>query len=84
MNEAEFPAPIRLNGRIFFDDHELENYKRRLLGLPELPRYLSAKIKLRAVNLSSWSSPPEFVVAPSAAGSPGAPSSPTPLSNSAH
>lgn len=47
MNEAEFPAPIRLNGRIFFDDHELENYKRRLLGLPELPRDPSAKIKLR-------------------------------------
>ena len=34
----EFPAPTRIRRRLFFERHEIENYKRRLLGLPALER----------------------------------------------
>jgi hypothetical protein len=34
----EFPAPIRFGGRLRFDQHEHENYKRALAGLPALER----------------------------------------------
>jgi hypothetical protein len=33
-----FPAPFRLNGRLVWDRHEIENHKRILLGLPPLAR----------------------------------------------
>jgi hypothetical protein len=35
---AEFPAPIRFGGRLRFDQHEHENYKRALAGLPAVER----------------------------------------------
>ena len=34
----EFPAPIRFGGRLRFDQHEHENYKRALAGLPAVER----------------------------------------------
>jgi hypothetical protein len=34
----EFPAPIRFGGRLRFDQHEHENYKRALAGLPAVAR----------------------------------------------
>ena len=30
----EFPAPVRFGGRLRFDQHEHENYKRSLAGFP--------------------------------------------------
>jgi hypothetical protein len=39
MSESpEFPAPIRLNGRLVWDCHPYENYKRALIGLEPLER----------------------------------------------
>jgi hypothetical protein len=32
----EFPAPFRRNGRLFWPRHEIENYKRGLIGLAPL------------------------------------------------
>ena len=40
----DFPAPFRLNGRLVWDRHEIENHKRSLLGLPPLERDLSEPI----------------------------------------
>ncbi len=37
-NEPEFPRPIRLRGRLFFDRFDVETYKRALIGLPALER----------------------------------------------
>jgi hypothetical protein len=34
----KFPAPIRFGGRLRFDLHEHENYKRALAGLPAVKR----------------------------------------------
>ena len=34
----EFPALIRFGGRLRFDQHEHENYKRALAGLPAVER----------------------------------------------
>jgi hypothetical protein len=36
--QPEFPAPIRFGGRLRFDQHEHENYKRALAGLPAVAR----------------------------------------------
>ena len=36
--QPEFPAPIRFGGRLRFDHHEHENYKRALAGLPAVAR----------------------------------------------
>ncbi len=44
--EPEFPKPIRLRGRLFFDRHPVENYKRALLGLPPLERDPNKPIEL--------------------------------------
>jgi hypothetical protein len=38
MSKPEMPTPTKIVGRLFFDRHELENYKRQLLGLPLLER----------------------------------------------
>jgi hypothetical protein len=35
---TQFPAPIRFGGRLRFDHHEHENYKRALAGLPAVER----------------------------------------------
>jgi hypothetical protein len=40
----EFPAPIRDRGRLIWDRHDIENYKRSLLGLPPLERDPNASI----------------------------------------
>jgi hypothetical protein len=40
----EFPAPLRLNGRLFFDRHAIENFKRAAFGLP--PEERTSEIKL--------------------------------------
>ena len=45
-DEPEFPPAITLNGRLYFDRHLLENYKRALLGLASLPRDERAPIEL--------------------------------------
>jgi hypothetical protein len=36
--QLEFPMPIRFGGRLRFDHHEHENYKRALAGLPAIER----------------------------------------------
>jgi hypothetical protein len=36
--QPEFPTPIRFGGRLRFDHHEHENYKRALAGLPPVER----------------------------------------------
>src|SRR4051794_40236066 len=51
MSDApEFPEPIRRNGRLFFIDRQIENYKRALAGLPLLPDDPNAPIKFRAAG----------------------------------
>ena len=45
-DEPEFSPAITMNGRLYFDRHLLENYKRALLGLSPLPRDEQAPIKL--------------------------------------
>ena len=42
----EFPAPFRYNGRLRFDQHECESYKRGLLGLPAVERDPQQPIRL--------------------------------------
>jgi hypothetical protein len=42
----EVPAPTRIRNRLFFDRHDVESYKRRLLGLPILERDPHAVIEL--------------------------------------
>jgi hypothetical protein len=37
-SQPEFPAPIRFGGRLRFDAHEYENFKRALAGLPAVER----------------------------------------------
>jgi hypothetical protein len=37
-HHPELPAPFRLNGRLVWDRHEVENYKRALMGLPLVER----------------------------------------------
>jgi len=34
----DFPAPFKHGGRLVWDRHAIENYKRALLGLPPLDR----------------------------------------------
>jgi hypothetical protein len=36
--EPEIPTPTRIRGRLYFERLAIENYKRRLLGLPLLER----------------------------------------------
>jgi hypothetical protein len=43
---SDFPAPIRHAGRLVWDRHAIENYKRAMLGLPPLERDSEATIKL--------------------------------------
>jgi hypothetical protein len=43
-NEPEFPAPYRHSGRLMWDRHELENYKRALMGLAPVERDPNAPI----------------------------------------
>jgi hypothetical protein len=39
MSESvDFPAPFRHAGRLMWERHEVENYKRSLMGLPPLER----------------------------------------------
>ena len=39
MSESpDFPAPFRHGGRLVWDRHEVENYKRSLIGLPPVER----------------------------------------------
>ena len=40
----EFPTPIRMGGRLFFDRHEVENHKRKLMRLTPLERDTSVPI----------------------------------------
>jgi len=46
QSTIEFPAPRKLNGRLFWDRLDIENYKRALLGLPPLDRNPSTPIEL--------------------------------------
>jgi hypothetical protein len=41
----EFPAPTRFGGRLRFDAHQHENYKRSLAGLPAIERDPAAPIR---------------------------------------
>jgi hypothetical protein len=36
--DPQFPAPFRRNGRLFWDRHDIENFKRALIGLAPLER----------------------------------------------
>lgn len=49
-NGPEFPAPYRRNNRLLFDEHETENYKRGLLGLPPLQRDPSKPIRFKTAQ----------------------------------
>jgi hypothetical protein len=40
----EFPAPFRQNGRLFWDRHLIENFKRELMGLEPVERDPKAPI----------------------------------------
>ena len=40
----DFPAPYRRNGRLFWDRHEIEAYKRSLMGLAPVDRDPQAPI----------------------------------------
>jgi hypothetical protein len=40
----EFPAPFRHAGRLVWDRHDTENFKRALIGLPPLERDSNAPI----------------------------------------
>jgi hypothetical protein len=46
MPKLQLPEPTRINGRLFFERHQLENAKREVLGLPLLPRDPAAVIEL--------------------------------------
>ena len=48
-NQPCIPRPRRNNGRLFFVRHELENYKRQLLGLEPISE-LPAVIELVSAN----------------------------------
>ena len=43
---TDFPAPIRHAGRLVWERHGIENYKRALIGLPPLERDPEEPIKL--------------------------------------
>jgi hypothetical protein len=36
MNKPEFPAPVKIRGRLYWARGRIEDYKRRCLGLPPL------------------------------------------------
>ena len=36
--KADFPTPGRVNGRLYFDRHAVENFKRQLVGLGPVER----------------------------------------------
>lgn len=42
--QPEFPTPVRMGGRLFFDRHEVENHKRTLMRLAPVERDQSAPI----------------------------------------
>ena len=42
----DFPIPVKINGRLFFEELAIENYKRGILGLPPLARDGAARINL--------------------------------------
>jgi hypothetical protein len=43
-NLPEFPAPYRHAGRLMWDRHNVENYKRALMGIPPVERDPNAPI----------------------------------------
>jgi hypothetical protein len=43
--QPDFPPPVRVGGRLFFDRHEIENHKRALMGLSPLGRDESTPIQ---------------------------------------
>jgi hypothetical protein len=49
-NALEFPTPIIQNRRLYFVDRDIENHKRALAGLPQLPDNPDAPIKLRPAS----------------------------------
>jgi hypothetical protein len=42
--QADFPVPTRVGGRLFFDRHEVENHKRSLMRLAPIERDPSTPI----------------------------------------
>jgi hypothetical protein len=42
--QAHFPTPVRMGGRLFFDRHEVENHKRQLMRLASVERDPSTPI----------------------------------------
>jgi hypothetical protein len=42
--QQDFPVPTSIGGRLFFDRHDVEQYKRRLIGLTLLDRDPAAPI----------------------------------------
>jgi hypothetical protein len=38
MSKPNFPSPRRINGRLYWERGEIEDYKRALLGLPPAER----------------------------------------------
>ena len=51
MNEqADFPTPVRVGGRLFFERHEVENHKRKLMRLAPVERDSSKSISFATAN----------------------------------
>ena len=50
--QAEFPTPVRVGGRLFFDRHEVENHKRRLMRLAPVERDPAAPIAYVTAQIS--------------------------------
>ena len=49
-DSAKFPSPVRFGGRLRFDHHDHENYKRALAGLPAIERDPATPIRFVDAN----------------------------------
>jgi hypothetical protein len=43
--QPEFPVPVRYGGRLRFEEHPYENFKRALAGLPPIEREPNSPIR---------------------------------------
>ena len=50
--DVPFPKPVTIRGIYFFQRHDVENFKRLLMGLQEIPADLDSPIEL--VKLSTF------------------------------
>jgi hypothetical protein len=48
--QRDFPIPTSIGGRLFFDRHDVEQYKRLLMGLTPFDRDPAVTIRLATAN----------------------------------